>query len=148
MGLITKLISHGVSFAAGVAAQRFYSSVEPYSPADEDIWQGKTREMRLSHSDAESLYEEVVGWLNFDWDDFEPDDDQYGVQPEGHSPFMEHDLKSLRLKIEHAQAEADDDEPVIFEVTDRERLLVFDLTFKGPEMRKIRQIGREELSWS
>lgn len=147
MSLIKKLFSHGVSFTAGVFAGRASKETSDATYHGTSIWKGDTNQMEVSYEDSQQKLEKIAGWLDYDWDDYQHDSGSYGVQRDGMPPFWESDLKDLGLKISQAQAEAEEGETVTFEVTDRERLLIFDLTFGGPPAKDIRNIGKEQLGW-
>lgn len=134
MGKILRLLSHGASFAAGVAVGVRFAPVEEHTVyVDEDgeelmAWTGRTAIYDYDQDWAEQLLEYILGWEEYD---------EFPVDTEKNHPFWKDDLFDLKVQIEHNLGDAEDDEPIKLEITDRQRLLIYDLVVHGPRLDKL-----------
>lgn len=116
--MISTLIKYGSAFTAGYIAGGTVEQATRPSKKDDDpfqVWRGKTREIEWEHESAEDLLGKIEYWLDH------PETEE--KLSDRH--FWEDDLKDIRRKILHRDLNG---ETFTIELTDRERLLLYDLT--------------------
>lgn len=135
MGKILKLLSHGASFTAGFAVgvkSQFGSQERVYVEGDGNPmqpWTGPSREYEYNRQFAEILLNYIQKWLDYD---------EMPVDSEYPNPFWKDDLRDIRREVSHRLADAEEGEDPVVKMTQRQRLLLYDLTVHGPRIEGIR----------
>jgi len=120
--MIKKLLKYGtvaaVSFELGTIVQTHYLNHKAKGDKPDDyrdyIWEGESAQLKMKVDEADKLSDALTDAIDRD--------EHYGAM------FREEDLRDVRAKLAHGVSEAKevDDDIVIIEVNDRQRLRFID----------------------